>query len=110
MLEKELYNQNISYHELHRVTPAFIAKLRRDMGLSMAKFGQVFGISSPQVLRYENGQSFPDNIKKAMMIKLRGKIDADRRRQKDTGEKVAQLVVTGGIIALLIWLFSETKK
>jgi transcriptional regulator with XRE-family HTH domain len=103
-------DRQMYYEQLHRVSPAFIKKLRADMGISLAKFANVFGVTSSQASRWENDQSYPDNVKRAMMIRMRAKLDLDRRRKKDTGNMVANLVIAGGVFALLSWLFSEDKK
>jgi hypothetical protein len=46
------HDRQMYYEELHKVTPAFIKKLRADMGISLAKFSQVFGVTSSQASRW----------------------------------------------------------
>ena len=48
------------------ITAEYIAALRKEMKLTQAKFGELFGVTARKVSEWEHGKSLPDNFVKRL--------------------------------------------
>lgn len=91
--------------------PEAIRELRKDIGLSRENFARIFGVAPMTVTYWENGRSVPADIYVANLMRLRQKVDATRAnnpdKAPDIGKDMLQFLVAGGILAFLIWLFTN---
>jgi transcriptional regulator with XRE-family HTH domain len=89
--------------------PTEIKQLRGDLGWSLAQFGRYFGVTAQAVLRWERGTARPNDVVIATMIQLRNRLNGFREKQQIDQFKqgLRAALLTGGIVALLHFLFSE---
>lgn len=87
----------------------YIKKLRNDTGLNVYEFANMFGVSGQTVLNWESNKSYPSPLHIANMTQLRAKIDTYRNNDTtdDVQKVISSLLITGGIIAVLYWLFNK---
>lgn len=74
--------------------------------------GRYLGVSAASVHRWENDQSRPDDYRLATLVQLKRRLEefeSEQRRQRFV-EGLATAAVTGGIIALLNYLFNNGKE
>lgn len=91
-----------------------IRKLRDDTGLSVNQFCQLFGVTPSTVTHWETNRSSPPVVIQTMMIELRGRIDGMRQTMQATDEAIKKALlltlVTGGIAAVMTWLFTRNRE
>ncbi len=91
------------------MNPEEIKQLRKELGWSLAKFGKYFGVTAQAVLKWERGTALPNDFVLASMIQLERRLDEakgnNQKQQFINGLK--QALLTGGIIALLTYLFNQ---
>ncbi|HBQ60146.1 MAG TPA: hypothetical protein DD671_11135 [Balneolaceae bacterium] len=91
------------------MNPEEIKQLREELSWSLAKFGKYFGVTAQAVLKWERGTSLPNDFALASMIQLKRRLDEakgnNQKQQFINGLK--QALLTGGIIALLTYLFNQ---
>jgi len=90
----------------------WIRKLREDSGLTYQYFANIFAVTPQTIVNWETGKSSPSQYHLAGLLQLRNKIDRERQMSKSSEEiskNLKNLLITGGIIALLVWLFSSDK-
>lgn len=80
--------------------------LRRDLGLSQAEFGQLFGAHSMTVSKWERSLLSPNAYQQALMSQFRRTVDDQKTRDS---EKVKNLLVGAGVVAALVWLLGSGK-
>lgn len=87
----------------------YIKKLRNDTGLNVYEFANMFGVSGQTVQNWEFNKSYPSPLHIANMTQLRAKIDTYRNNDTtdDIQKVISSLLITGGIIAVLYWLFNN---
>lgn len=87
----------------------YVRKLRNDTGLSVYDFANMFGVSGQTVHNWESNKSYPSSLHIANMMQLRKKIDQYRNSNTmdDVQKVLSTLLITGGIIAVLYWLFNK---
>jgi len=87
----------------------YIKKLRNDTGLNVYEFANMFGVSGQTVQNWESNKSYPSPLHIANMTQLRAKIDKYRNNDTtdDVQKVISTLLITGGIIAVLYWLFNK---
>lgn len=91
------------------MTNVEIENLRRELNLSMADFGKLFGVTSPSVIKWERGVSVPSPMIEVGLQSLRNKVDRAKiqGREKEQMETIRNLVVVGGLLVFLTWLFTK---
>jgi len=91
------------------VNSSFIKAIREDLGYSPQQFGQLFQVAPATIVSWENGVTVPNGFYIPNLIKLREKVNEMKARKKDEdiGKFLKGLLVTGGIFALFIWLYSK---
>jgi transcriptional regulator with XRE-family HTH domain len=93
------------------VTKEFITKLRTDLHMSYTDFARLFGVTQQTSVNWESGRSFPSEYVQAGMLQLRYKVDSgslkDHIAQNSVSQLVKTLLITGGILAVLNWIFSK---
>jgi transcriptional regulator with XRE-family HTH domain len=91
------------------MNPEEIKQLREELGWSLAKFGKYFGVTAQAVLKWERGTALPNDFALASMIQLKRRLDEakgnNQKQQFINGLK--QALLTGGIVALLTYLFNQ---
>ena len=83
-----------------------IAVLRRDLGLSQAEFGQLFGAHAMTVSKWERAVLSPTAYQQALMEQFRRTAD---QKQAQAQEQVKRLLVGAGVVAALVWLLGSGK-
>lgn len=86
--------------------PSAITALRRDLGLSQAEFGQLFGSHAMTVSKWERGVLAPSAYQQALLHQFRRTADKQRAQAQ---EKVKNLLVGAGVVAALVWLLGSAK-
>lgn len=90
----------------------WIRKLREDSGLTYQYFSNMFAVTPQTVVNWETGKSIPSQYHLAGLLQLRSKVDKERQKAKSTDDisnNIKTILITGGIVALLVWLFSNDK-
>lgn len=88
--------------------PDDIRGLRDRLGWSLAEFGRHFGVTPQAVLKWERGNARPNDFALAAMIQLNRRLDEISEKQKQQFiEKLRTALLTGGIVALLAFLFNK---
>lgn len=88
--------------------PDDIRELRERLGWSLAEFGRHFGVTPQAVLKWERGNARPSDFALAAMIQLKRRLDEISEKQKQQFiEKLRNALLTGGILALLAFLFNK---
>jgi len=81
-----------------------IAAVRNGLGLNQAEFGQLFGLHSMTISRWESGYTQPSpyqiELIKAFQI-------ASNARDKHWMSELKQLLVGAGIVAALVFLLAK---
>lgn len=91
--------------------PQDIIRLRQQLGWSLASFGKYFGVTAQAVLKWERGTATPNDFAIAAMIQLRKRLDQavkDKQKQEFING-LRRALITGGIIALLTFLFNNEE-
>lgn len=91
--------------------PQEIIQLRQQLGWSLASFGKYFGVTAQAVLKWERGTAIPNDFAMAAMIQLRKRLDQavkDKQKQEFING-LRRALITGGIIALLTFLFNNEE-
>lgn len=87
-----------------------IRELRTRLGWSLADFGKHFGVTPQAVLKWERGQSRPNDFAMATMIQLKRRLDEISDNQKDKFiEELRTALLVGGILAMLTFLFKTEE-
>lgn len=91
------------------MTPQRIKRLRTQLGWSQQQMGRHFGYSSVAVLKWEKGQTEPPDMVKATLTQIERELDKRKQKQKqqDFINGLAATAITGGLIALLGYVFKE---
>lgn len=88
----------------------WIKKLREDSGLSQQYFSSIFAVTPQTLMNWESGKSIPSQYHLAGLLQLRKKIDEEKNNLKsddDISNNIKTILIAGGIVALLIWLFNQ---
>lgn len=85
----------------------WIEALRRDLGLSQAQFGQLFGAHSMTVSRWERGLLSPTDYQQGLMLEFRK--SADVRKSTGANEQLGALLVSLGIVGVILLLLQTAK-
>jgi len=95
----------------HSVNKDFIKKLRTDMNMPQTQLASIFGVTYPTIQNWESGKSEPNPTQSAMLLQLRSKYDAylKRNKEKEISDNIKKLLIGGGILALLVWLFNKEE-
>lgn len=93
------------------VNSAFVKKLRSDMNMPQTQLAAMFGVTYPTIQNWETGKSEPNPTQSAMLLQLRKKFDSYHKKDnsKEISDNIKKLLIGGGILALLIWLFSNEE-
>lgn len=78
-----------------------ISSLRRSLGLSQVEFGQLFGVHSMTVSKWERGVLRPTGYQIALLQQFQATADA---RKGHAQEQVKNLLIGAGVVAALVWL------
>lgn len=91
------------------MTNTEIRNLRKSLNLSMNDFGRIFGVSTPAVQKWENGENTPASVTMVSMETLKAKMEKARLRGREQEERdeLVRLIVFGGLAAILIYLFTK---
>lgn len=90
--------------------PDDIRELRQRLGWSLAEFGRHFGVTPQAVLKWERGTARPSDFVLATMIQLNRRLDEiSENRKQEFIEKLRNALLTGGILALLAFLFNKNS-
>lgn len=86
-----------------------IAKLRKQLGWSLADFARYFGVTPQAVFKWEKGTAQPSDLALAAMVQLRSRLDAakERKQKQQFINGLKHALLTGGIVALLAYLFNS---
>lgn len=88
--------------------PDDIRELRERLGWSLAEFGRHFGVTPQAVLKWERGNARPSDFALATMIQLNRRLDEiSENRKQEFIEELRNALLTGGILALLAFLFNK---
>ncbi|MAL17936.1 MAG: hypothetical protein CL670_07265 [Balneola sp.] len=92
--------------------PQEIIQLREQLGWSLASFGKYFGVTAQAVLKWERGTAKPNDFVMAAMIQLEKRLDhAESEKQKQQLKNgLRRALLTGGILALLAFLFNKEEE
>jgi transcriptional regulator with XRE-family HTH domain len=89
-----------------------IQRLRQDAGLNLTQIGQLLGVAPATYMRWEQGTSIPSTLHIATLRQLRERVDALMRTNTPNEvitSRIVGFLVTGGIIAFLLWLFNREE-
>lgn len=92
------------------VNGEFIKKIRIDANLSLDEFSKLFGVTTSTIVNWESNKSYPNSLQIAYLIQLRNKIDVYLKKNspnENLKKIISTLLITGGIIAILGWLFNN---
>ncbi len=84
---------------------AQIRDLRVSLGLAQTEFGQLFGVHSMTVSRWERGELTPNAFQRALMTEF-GKA----AKRKNVADEVRTLLVSSGVIAAIFFLLCLARK
>lgn len=86
-----------------------ITELRKRLGWSLDDMGRYFGVSAAAVSKWESGKGKPDPVNIAILYQLwdltEKRLREEARRQ--LGERLKIALITGGIAAGLMFLFTS---
>lgn len=87
----------------------FISNLRKDMNMTQVQFASIFGIAHTTVQGWENNRSTPNAQQLATILQLRRRYDflKTQKSKEEASKTVTNILLTGGIIALMFWIFSK---
>lgn len=94
------------------MNPKDIERLRSELGWSLAEFGRYLGVSAQAVLKWEKGTAKPNQLAVAAMLQLQRKLKVakeENQKQKFING-LRQALFTGGLIALLAYLFNQDEE
>lgn len=89
-----------------RLAPHEIRNLRRTLGMTQERFGQLFDRDASTIFRWENGVYDPDPASAAALVRLWN--DVQQRKNEDTEGTTENLsgfakgLIAGGIFGYLI--------
>jgi len=91
--------------------PEEIKHLRERLGWSLADFGRYFSVTPQAVLKWERGTARPNDFTLATMIQLRSRLDdtRDKQQKQQFINGLRHALLTGGIVALLAYLFNQDE-
>ena len=87
------------------MTPEDIYKLRTDLNLTQALFGQLFGVHPMTVSKWERGQLAPNDYQVSLMTAFQNA--AQKKKVKD---QLSGVLVGAGIVAAITLLLTAIKK
>lgn len=88
------------------LTAEQIQSIRRSTGLSLADFGQLFGVSHATVISWENGTTRPDAFKQAALTQLDKKVrkQLNNKPNEDIAKLLKGVLITAGIVGFIMLL------
>lgn len=89
------------------MTPNEIASVRKSLGLTQADFARLFDAHVMTISKWERGVATPSPYQASLIEHFRR---SARVRSGEAKAEVANLIVSAGVIAALIWLLSSSKK
>ena len=95
----------------YSVNKDFIKQLRSDMNMTQSQLANIFSITPPTIQNWESGKTEPNPTQSAMLLQLRKKADAylKKSKEKEISDNIKTILIGGGMLALLIWLFSRDE-
>jgi len=85
--------------------PESIQKIRGNLNLTQAQFGQLFGIHPMTVSKWERGELIPN----AYQVSLMTEFDKAAKNKK-VGDALAGVLIGAGIVAALLLLLQSARK
>lgn len=89
------------------MTPNEILAVRNSLGLTQADFARLFDAHVMTISKWERGIASPTPYQVSLIEHFRR---SARVRSGEAQTEVANLIVSAGVIAALIWLLSSSKK
>lgn len=89
------------------MNPEWIKQLREDLGLSQVQFGQLFGVHTMTVSRWERGALSPSDYQHGLMLEFRK--SATRRKAAGQDDPLGALLVTMGIVGVIYLLLKAAQ-
>lgn len=82
-----------------------ISKLRKDLNLNQTQFGNLFGVHSMTVSKWERGILIPSDYQIALMQEF--KVSA---KESEVAKTLGAILLGAGVVAALYLLLSNAKK
>lgn len=97
------------YDNITYIDGQFISNLRKDTNLTQVQFASIFGIAHSTVQGWETGRSNPNAQQLVTIMQLRKRFDFMKinKSKDETANIISNILLTGGIIALMFWIFSK---
>lgn len=90
------------------MNPSDIRKLRSDLSISQSQLAHMVGVSPAAVAHWESGRNTPPTACLAIMMGLQTRI-AREGATEDMKRVVSSLLIAGGVLALLYWIFEKNE-
>ena len=89
-----------------------IKNIRSRLGWSQTELAKYMNVSRGAVAQWEIGKRTPSEVHEGILLQLEKRLDAlDSERQKEKfKEDFVKVAVSSGVIALILWLFSESNN
>lgn len=86
------------------MTPAEIALLRKSLNLNQVDFARLFDAHVMTISKWERDVAYPSPYQVSLMQHFKHTADTKSEKEK---KELADLLVSAGIIAALIWLLGK---
>jgi transcriptional regulator with XRE-family HTH domain len=90
---------------IYMLSAADIRSTRKALGLTQPQFGQLLDVHWVTVSKWERDESQPTPYQVALIEKF-----AHAARREEVGRKVAQILITAGVIAALFLLLKAAME
>lgn len=84
-----------------------ITYIRKKLNISLRDLGTLIGVSAATISLWERGEAEPSRLHTAVIMQLRQRAERENAEQIKRG--IATLLVSGGIVAFLIWLANKSN-
>lgn len=85
--------------------PEGIHKIRRNLNLTQAQFGQLFGIHPMTVSKWERGELVPNDYQASLMTEF-----DKAAKDKKVRDTLVSVLIGAGIVAALLLLLQSARK
>ena len=85
--------------------PESIQKIRGNLNLTQAQFGQLFGIHPMTVSKWERGELIPNAYQASLMTEFN-----KAAKNKKVSDDLTEVLIGAGIIAALLLLLTSARK
>lgn len=88
-----------------------LKRIRLNAGLNTVQMGSALGVNPQSIVNWENDRASPPQMQLMAYVKLDERVKeikaSNNGKQKPINKEIMQIILAGGLIALMAWLFKE---